>query len=56
MYVDEFSDLIYLPGYSDPLAIIIKFHRGLNTSTQDWIVKSGTTTQMAGTRQRAISI
>src|SRR3979490_327625 len=25
MYVDEFSDLIDLSGYSDPLAIIIKF-------------------------------
>jgi hypothetical protein len=34
MYIDEFSDLIDLSGYSDPLAIIIKFCRGLNASTQ----------------------
>jgi hypothetical protein len=42
MYVDEFSDLIDLSGYSDPLAIVIKFRRGLNTSTQDRIAESGT--------------
>jgi hypothetical protein len=42
MYGDEFSNLIDLSGYSDPLAIIIKFRRGLNASTQDRIVESGT--------------
>src|SRR3981189_2281307 len=42
MYVDEFSDLIDLSGYSDPLAIVIKFRRGLNASTQDRIAESGT--------------
>jgi hypothetical protein len=42
MYVDEFSDLINLSGYSDPLAIVIKFCRGLNASTQDRIAESGT--------------
>jgi hypothetical protein len=41
MYVDELSDLINLSGYSDPLAFVIKFRRGLNTSTQDWIAESG---------------
>src|SRR3979490_1112976 len=33
---------IDLSGYSDPLAIIIKFRRGLNASTQDRIAESGT--------------
>src|SRR3981189_3698554 len=42
MYVDEFSNLIDLSGYSDPLAIVIKFRRGLNASTQDQIAESGT--------------
>jgi hypothetical protein len=42
MYVDEFSDLINLSGYSDPLAIVIKVCRGLNASTQDRIAESGT--------------
>jgi hypothetical protein len=41
-YVDEFSDLIDLSGYSDPLAIVIKFRRGLHASTQDRIAESGT--------------
>src|SRR3979490_1160949 len=41
-YVDEFSDLIDLSGYSDPLAIVIKFRQGLNASTQDRIAESGT--------------
>jgi hypothetical protein len=29
-YVDEFEDLIDLSGYSDNLAIVLKFRRGLN--------------------------
>jgi hypothetical protein len=33
MYIDEFSDLINLSGYSDPLTIVIKFCQGLNAST-----------------------
>jgi hypothetical protein len=41
-YVDEFSDLIDLSGYSDPLAIIIKFRQGLDASTQDRIAEFGT--------------
>src|SRR3981189_232963 len=41
-YVDEFSDLIDLSGYSDPLAIVINFPRAINASTQDRIAESGT--------------
>src|SRR3979490_87158 len=41
-YVDEFSDLIDLSGYSDPLAIAITFRRGLNPSTQDRTAEPGT--------------
>jgi hypothetical protein len=41
-YIDEFKDLINLSGYTDPIAIVLKFHRGLNSMTQDRITKSGT--------------
>jgi hypothetical protein len=41
-YIDEFKDLIDLSGYTDPITIILKFHRGLNSTTQDHIAKSGT--------------
>jgi hypothetical protein len=41
-YIDEFKDLINLSGYTDPIAIVIKFRRGLNLTTQDRIAKSGT--------------
>jgi Zinc knuckle/Retrotransposon gag protein len=41
-YVDEFEDLIDLSGYSDPLAIVIKFRRGLDPAIQDKIVELGT--------------
>jgi hypothetical protein len=41
-YIDEFKDLIDLSGYTDPIAIILKFRRGLNLTTQDRIAKSGT--------------
>jgi hypothetical protein len=34
-YIDEFKDLIDLSGYTDPIAIILKFRRGLNSTTQD---------------------
>jgi hypothetical protein len=29
-YIDEFKDLIDLSGYTDPIAIVLEFHRGLN--------------------------
>jgi hypothetical protein len=32
-YIDEFKDLIDLSGYTDPITIILKFHRGLNSTT-----------------------
>jgi hypothetical protein len=41
-YIDEFKDLIDLSGYTDPIAIVLKFHRGLNSTTQDRIAESGT--------------
>jgi hypothetical protein len=40
-YVDEFEDLIALSGYSDALAIVIKFRRGLNPTIQDKIAEMG---------------
>jgi hypothetical protein len=40
-YINEFKDLIDLSGYSDPIAIVLKFRRGLNSMTQDRIAKSG---------------
>jgi hypothetical protein len=36
-----FKDLIDLSGYTDPIAIVLKFRRGLNLITQDRIAKSG---------------
>jgi hypothetical protein len=41
-YINEFKDLIDLSRYTDPIAIVLKFHRGLNPTTQDRIVESGT--------------
>jgi hypothetical protein len=41
VYIDEFKDLIDLSRYTDPIAIVLKFHRGLNSMTQDRIAKSG---------------
>jgi hypothetical protein len=40
-YIDRFKDLINLSGYTDPIAIVLKFHRGLNPTTQDRIAESG---------------
>jgi hypothetical protein len=40
-YTDEFEDLIDLSGYTDALAIVIKFHRGLDPAIQDKIAESG---------------
>jgi hypothetical protein len=34
-YIDEFKDLVDLSGYTDPIAIVLKFHQGLNSMTQD---------------------
>jgi hypothetical protein len=41
-YIDEFKDLVDLSGYTDPIAIVLKFRRGLNPTTQDRIAESGT--------------
>jgi hypothetical protein len=41
-YIDEFKDLVDLSGYTDLIAIVLKFRRGLNSMTQDRIAKSGT--------------
>jgi hypothetical protein len=40
-YIDKFKDLVDLSGYTDPIAIVLKFCRGLNSTTQDRIAKSG---------------
>jgi hypothetical protein len=41
-YINEFRDLIDMSGYTDPIAIVLKFRRGLNATTQDRIAESGT--------------
>jgi hypothetical protein len=41
-YIDEFRDLVDMSGYTDPIAIVLKFRRGLNLTTQDKIAESGT--------------
>jgi hypothetical protein len=40
-YIDMFKDLINLSGYTDPITIVLKFRRGLNSMTQDRIAESG---------------
>jgi hypothetical protein len=40
-YIDEFKDLVDLSGYTDPIAIVLKFRRRLNSTTQDKIAESG---------------
>jgi uncharacterized coiled-coil protein SlyX len=40
-YVDEFESLIDISGYTDELAIVVKFRRGLNPNIQDKIAESG---------------
>jgi hypothetical protein len=40
-YIDKFKDLVDLSGYTDLIAIVLKFRRGLNSATQDRIAKSG---------------
>jgi hypothetical protein len=41
-YINEFRDLVDMSGYTDPIAIVLKFRRGLNATTQDKIAESGT--------------
>jgi hypothetical protein len=41
-YTDEFKELITLSGYTDPIAVVLKFRRGLHPTTQDKIAESGT--------------
>jgi hypothetical protein len=41
-YTDEFKELIALSGYTDPIAVVLKFRRGLHPTTQDKIAESGT--------------
>jgi hypothetical protein len=41
-YIDEFKDLVDMSGYTDPIAIVLKFRRGLNATMQDKIAESGT--------------
>jgi hypothetical protein len=40
-YINEFKDLVDLSSYTDPIAIVLKFRRGLNSTTQDRIAESG---------------
>jgi hypothetical protein len=40
-YINEFKDLVDLSGYTDPIAIVLKFRRGLSSMTQDRIAESG---------------
>jgi hypothetical protein len=41
-YIDEFKDLVDMISYTSPIAIVLKFHQGLNATTQDKIAESGT--------------
>jgi hypothetical protein len=40
-YIDEFKDLVDLSGYTDLIAIVLKFRQGLDLTTQDRIAESG---------------
>jgi hypothetical protein len=40
-YIDEFKDLVDLSRYMDPIAIMLKFCRSLNPTTQDRIAELG---------------
>jgi hypothetical protein len=42
VYIDKFKDLIDMSSYTDPIAIVLKFRRGLNAMMQDKIAESGT--------------
>jgi hypothetical protein len=39
--MDKFKDLIDLSGYTDLIAIVLKFCCGLNSTTQNRIAESG---------------
>jgi hypothetical protein len=41
-YIDKSRDLVDMSGYTDPIAIVLKFRRGLNPTTQDKIAEPGT--------------
>jgi hypothetical protein len=41
VYIDEFKDFVDLSGYTDPIAIVLIFCQGLNSTTQDRIAESG---------------
>jgi hypothetical protein len=40
-YIDEFKNLVDLSRYTNPITILLKFHQGLNPTTQDRITESG---------------
>ena len=40
-YIDEFESLVDVSGYTDAIAIVVKFRRGLNAVIQDRIAESG---------------
>ena len=39
-FIDEFQELVDLSGLTDPIAIVLKFRRGLNPAIQDKIGES----------------
>jgi hypothetical protein len=41
VYIDEFKDLVNLSSYTDHITIVLKFHQGLNLTTQNRITESG---------------
>jgi hypothetical protein len=40
-YIDKFKNLVDLSGYTDPIAIVLKFCQGLSPTTEDRIAESG---------------
>jgi hypothetical protein len=42
VYINEFKDLVDMSGYTDLIALVLKFCRGLNAMMQDKIAESGT--------------
>jgi hypothetical protein len=42
VYIDKFKDLVDMSGYTDPIAIVLKFRQGLNATMQDKIAESET--------------
>jgi hypothetical protein len=41
-YIDKFRDLVDMSGYTNPIAIVLKFRQSLNATMQDKIAESGT--------------